>query len=219
MKEVPYVDGLNVELLQFQRQAVQWCLERETVAGGIQSLLWPEVPQVASPRKKTLYYNPIIETFRRDKPHVIRGGILASEMGLGKTVICLALILSNPAPHYPISGSPISKLDEYEVEDNAAAWDTDLYERTSANAPKRGKIISRGTLVVCHVSLVGQWIEEAKSKLEDPGLVYPYHGTRTRDAKKIAKNAIGEFLLLLVELESAFLPATRLSYFVSYSFF
>jgi hypothetical protein len=41
------------------------------------------------------------------------------------------------------------------------------------------------------VSLVGQWIEEAKSKLLDPGLVYPYHGqSRKRDASILAKNAI-----------------------------
>jgi SWI/SNF-related matrix-associated actin-dependent regulator of chromatin subfamily A3 len=41
------------------------------------------------------------------------------------------------------------------------------------------------------VSLVGQWIEEAKSKLADPGLVYPYHGqNRKRDASILSKNAI-----------------------------
>lgn len=41
------------------------------------------------------------------------------------------------------------------------------------------------------VSLVGQWIEEAKSKLTNPGLVYPYHGqNRKRDANILSKNAI-----------------------------
>lgn len=41
------------------------------------------------------------------------------------------------------------------------------------------------------MSLVGQWIEEAKSKLSDPGLVYPYHGqSRKRDASILAKSAI-----------------------------
>ena len=43
----------------------------------------------------------------------------------------------------------------------------------------------------CHVSLVGQWIDEARSKLKDPGLVYPYHGqNRKRDAKSLANNSI-----------------------------
>jgi SWI/SNF-related matrix-associated actin-dependent regulator of chromatin subfamily A3 len=43
----------------------------------------------------------------------------------------------------------------------------------------------------CNVSLVGQWIEEAKSKLENPGLVYSYHGAgRKRDPQMLAQNSI-----------------------------
>jgi SNF2 family DNA or RNA helicase len=43
----------------------------------------------------------------------------------------------------------------------------------------------------CPVSLVGQWIDEAKSKLQDPGLIYPYHGQkRVRDAEILARNSI-----------------------------
>jgi SNF2 family DNA or RNA helicase len=88
---VPLVEGLNVELLAFQRQSVQWALERETTPGGIQSFLWPKLPSVAEPGEE-LYYSPILERFRRDKPHLVRGGIIAEEMGLGKTVISLALV-------------------------------------------------------------------------------------------------------------------------------
>ena len=45
--------------------------------------------------------------------------------------------------------------------------------------------------VQCPVSLVGQWIEEAKSKLKNPGLIYPYHGqNRNRDPKLLASNSI-----------------------------
>jgi len=45
--------------------------------------------------------------------------------------------------------------------------------------------------VKCNVSLVGQWIEEAKSKLANPGLIYSYHGvSRKRDARSLALNAI-----------------------------
>jgi SNF2 family DNA or RNA helicase len=41
------------------------------------------------------------------------------------------------------------------------------------------------------VSLVSQWIDEAKSKLNDPGLVYAYHGqSRKRDVMVLAENAI-----------------------------
>lgn len=47
------------------------------------------------------------------------------------------------------------------------------------------------SLLQCNVSLVGQWIEEAKSKLKDPGLVYSYHGAgRKRDPNLLAQNSI-----------------------------
>ena len=145
-------------------------------------------------------------------------------MGLGKTVISLALILKNPAPALPVSGSPLSSLGGANTSDGGAFWDPDMtIELKKGTKKKRGRIISRGTLVVvsskyakylclpislalqssniysfllfhflqCTVSLVGQWIDEAKSKLSNPGLVYPYHGgSRKRDPSVLAQNSI-----------------------------
>ena len=52
---------------------------------------------------------------------------------------------------------------------------------------KLGKICYRATLVVCAVSLVGQWMEEAKSKLNGSLHMYQYHGQgRIRDPKRLA---------------------------------
>ena len=62
----------------------------------------------------------------------------------------LALILGNPAPDSVISGTPHPK--------------------------STGRTTSRATLVVCAVSLVGQWIDEAKSKSNGSLRVYQYHG-------------------------------------------
>eukprot|EP00980_Cylindrotheca_fusiformis_P010788 scaffold2442_cov146-Cylindrotheca_fusiformis.AAC.3 len=180
-------EELSIELLPFQKQTLRWALDRETVPGGIQSFFWAKVPGVE------LYFNPILGRFRKQKPRQIRGGIIAEEMGLGKTVISLALILKHPAPQLPISGSSIASLSETVPASNeeTSKWDRDLYGRTSTSNPKRGSILSRGTLVICPVSLVGQWIEEAKSKLDDPGLLYSYYGPkRNRDARILARNAI-----------------------------
>lgn len=62
----------------------------------------------------------------------------------------LALVLSDPAPPSVVAG--------------AAAPD--------------GKILSRGTLVVCAVSLVGQWADEVGA---GPGLAWPVGGARCWD--------------------------------------
>ena len=40
----------------------------------------------------------------------------------------------------------------------------------------KGGVPSKATLVVCAVSLVGQWISEAKGKLSAPINMYKYHG-------------------------------------------
>jgi hypothetical protein len=219
----PFVEGLAVELLPFQSQTVQWATEREHTPGGINAFLWTKLPSVAQPNTD-LYFSPILEKLTTTKPKLARGGIIAEQMGLGKTVISLAMILHNPAPPLPASGTAVSSINVTSaISSGAAFWDPDLYSRTSASKKKRGSIISRGTLVVvscwikltavwlecccslsytdtrclrlfglqCNVSLVGQWIKEAKSKLKDPGLIYSYHGPgRNRDPKALAVNSI-----------------------------
>jgi SNF2 family DNA or RNA helicase len=73
-----------------------------------------------------------------------------SPQGLGKTVEVLGLILSNPPAPSVIAG----RID-----------------------PESSKVVSRGTLVVCAVSLVGQWCTEAAKKLNGSLKMYPYHGS------------------------------------------
>jgi hypothetical protein len=80
------VRGLKVELLDFQKQAVCWMLEREQTLGGLESLLWAKLPNIEEVGK-TLYYNPILDCISDQKPKLIRGGSLCSQMGLGKVRI------------------------------------------------------------------------------------------------------------------------------------
>ena len=83
----------------------------------------------------------------------IRGGILAEEMGLGKTIESLGLILANPRPS-PAVGKQYMALVEKDNTVNACHR-----ERIARGALELG-----GTLVVCKVSLVGQWCEEYRDK-------------------------------------------------------
>ncbi|XP_069866789.1 E3 ubiquitin-protein ligase SHPRH isoform X1 [Dipodomys merriami] len=92
--------ALTPVLRPYQRDAVNWMLQREHLAStpaGENSLhfLWREI--VTSEGLK-LYYNPytgcIIREYPHSGPHLL-GGILADEMGLGKTVEVLALILTH----------------------------------------------------------------------------------------------------------------------------
>jgi len=188
------VNGLTVELFDFQRQAIGWALERER-QGGFERFLWTKllfkssvtvldtVSDTLKQKPLQLYYSPILDIFIKEAPADSRGDLIAAQMGMGKTIISLLLVLMNPAPLFPASGTVV------------AGYDTPYWPRTTPfseeSSKKRGSIFSRGTLVVCNVSLVGQWVDEAKSKLKDPGLVYSYYGsTRKRDPTILAKNAI-----------------------------
>ncbi|PWN86995.1 hypothetical protein FA10DRAFT_304423 [Acaromyces ingoldii] len=113
--------GLEPSLIPFQRRSVHFLLGREgryiagadadadgqAVLGSLDEqgkvmthagtqhvgLWWEKVDD-------GLYYNALLGTFRRHASETradnVRGGILAEEMGLGKTVEVLALILLNP---------------------------------------------------------------------------------------------------------------------------
>jgi hypothetical protein len=61
---VPYIEGLNVKLLEFQRQALKWALEREAVAGGIQGYWWAKLPTSGCPTQD-IYIHPILGAFRK----------------------------------------------------------------------------------------------------------------------------------------------------------
>ena len=87
-----HVDGLNVELFDFQRQAVGWALERERTEGGLEKFLWAKLPITSSEKlvgglnkvkAVQLYYSPVLDIFRKDEPADVRGGLIAAQMGLG----------------------------------------------------------------------------------------------------------------------------------------
>lgn len=149
-----FVEGLTVELLPFQSQSLQWAMERETAPGGLQSFFWTTLPKIFDgddddPKNNAAeaYFNPILGKVTRKKPKLVRGGIIAEQMGLGKTVISLALILQNPAPAAPPSGSPVASIPAQQPS-TSPFWDPTLFGHSSVSNKKRGSILSRGTLVV-----------------------------------------------------------------------
>ncbi|KAK3264219.1 hypothetical protein CYMTET_27027, partial [Cymbomonas tetramitiformis] len=150
--EAPDPQGLNVQLRKYQRQSLGFMLAQERAEGGVRDLIWGEIKTPTG----GFWYSPLLERAALSVPRTSRGGFLAEDMGLGKTVEVLALVLANPAP---------------------------------ATLPSliRGLIPTRATLVICAVSLVGQWIEEAKGKLKAPLRIHMFHGTnRIRDPQRLA---------------------------------
>jgi len=85
----------GLQLLPYQQQTVQWMLDHERDPAGLNGSLWGEFRWADG---GGVYYFPAAGEFRMQRPPCVTGGLLAEEMGLGKTIEVLALALLNPAP-------------------------------------------------------------------------------------------------------------------------
>lgn len=156
--------GLNTELYIFQKRAVKWLLRRERVSidqtGSLKPIQDEGLQRITSfaahhDADGQLYYaSRLLEQVRtgeelpRDED--LSGGILASEMGLGKTVEMIALMLLHPR---------LGELVKKEV---------DPYTATEVHP-------SRGTLIITPPNILSQWQSELERHA--PGLkVHHYEG-------------------------------------------
>jgi hypothetical protein len=155
--------ALKVTMQDYQLQALKFMADRERAPFGVSSFLY--VPLMIGSTR--CWYSLVSATFATKEPPCIRGGLLCSAMGLGKTVICCALMLLIP---------PQRKLG------------TVARKTTAMMDGKEHQLCRGGTLVVCAVSLVTQWIEEAENRTGGALSIYCYHGRRrTRDPREISK--------------------------------
>jgi hypothetical protein len=104
-EEYKPIHGLKTRLYPYQARSAALMLQRETAP---QLQLDPRLEERRSPTGETYYFGARDESFLREPRYyeANRGGILAETMGLGKTVICLAVILATKdyipqtPPHY-----------------------------------------------------------------------------------------------------------------------
>jgi hypothetical protein len=92
--------GLRLEMKEYQLQTLAWMIDHEALPHGLNQLFW---------EKRTFldggdyYYAPELGELRLEKPLERRGGILSEEMGLGKTIEILALILATKSESERVS--------------------------------------------------------------------------------------------------------------------
>ncbi|KAI0636454.1 SNF2 family N-terminal domain-containing protein [Trametes polyzona] len=93
--------GLRTKLYQYQRRSVATMMERETNPGTIEHPLYVPMQGMDG---RVFYMQPATMEILSELPRVsaVRGGILCEELGTGKTIMILSLILATlnqlPAP-------------------------------------------------------------------------------------------------------------------------
>jgi SWI/SNF-related matrix-associated actin-dependent regulator of chromatin subfamily A3 len=186
------VPGMTVQLHPYQREAVEWMSAVERSPLGLTEHLWAGVGPFSDGGPGSLFYSPVLRQLESKPPsaQTNRGGFLCEQMGLGKTIETIALILTNPRPdstltaHAPAvevgalpssSSSSSPPLTSSSGGGHSAASISRPLDPLPTGTTKRG-----GTLVVCNVSLVGQWQSEMKKVLHASShlKVHEYHGSR-----------------------------------------
>ena len=69
--------GLEITLYPFQRQSLQWMVDRETQPAGLNALFWREHPSEGG---ESFYFNPMAGELRGSPLPIVTGGFLCEEV-------------------------------------------------------------------------------------------------------------------------------------------
>ncbi|VUC29297.1 unnamed protein product [Clonostachys rosea] len=167
-RELERVDGgarVTQQLLRHQQEALAFMLERESGHIAERYRLWREVTLEG----KKEYQHKITKARRAIRPEESGGGILADEMGMGKSLSILALAMKTL--------------------DDGQQWADELNIGPVGKKPIKH---SRSTLIVVSSGLlITNWETEIRSHLQAGLKVIVYHGRRReKDVDKIQDSDI-----------------------------
>ncbi|KAI9119451.1 hypothetical protein K1719_009327 [Acacia pycnantha] len=174
LEEMEGPSTLMCVLKPYQKQALYWMseLEKGTNAQNAENTVHPCWASycINDERFPTIYVNNFTGEATTKLPPAFRlprGGILADAMGLGKTVMTIALILARQGRGDNVG---LSK------------------KRNQVSHTDPTFKVDGGTLVVCPMALLGQWKDELEthSKPGSISIFVHYGGDRTNDPRVIS---------------------------------
>ena len=144
-RECKQPEELSLQMLHYQRETVAWMQDMESLEGGLNSLFW-EKRIWNDGTGDEYWYFPMGGELRLQKPPIITGGMLCEEMGMGKTLEVLALILNDDRQTRNMS---LSHKHLAPHEQHLAKGDNDKVQITSSSS-----------LIIVPSTLLSQWIGE-----------------------------------------------------------
>ncbi|KAK9137754.1 hypothetical protein Sjap_008348 [Stephania japonica] len=185
LKEMDPPTTLTCTLHPYQKQALYWMSESEKGNDEVEATktihpCWAAY-RITDKRASAVYINIFSGEASTKFPkasQIARGGILADAMGLGKTVMTIALILGR-------KGRGI-------LHEIKSCGDKDPENLTkSKEVPPRNAILTAkgGTLIVCPMALLGQWKDELETHSHPGSLqVFVQYGVdRTSNPDEISQ--------------------------------
>ncbi|CAN6251747.1 unnamed protein product [Urochloa humidicola] len=194
-------DSLLCDLRPYQKQALHWMLQLEKGSSSqdAATTLHPcwEAYKLEDKRELVLYLNVFSGDATTEFPSTLqlsRGGILADAMGLGKTIMTIALLLSDSSKGCittqnaaQISGEASGLGGSQDAVKKLAS----PFSFSKQKAPK-APLIGGGNLIICPMTLISQWKAEIEAHTK-PGTVniYVHYGqNRPKEASFIGQSDI-----------------------------
>ncbi|XVF46843.1 hypothetical protein PTKIN_Ptkin03bG0060200 [Pterospermum kingtungense] len=206
LEEMDPPGTLLCELRPYQKQALQWMfqVEKGNCMDEAATTLHPcwEAYRLADKREPVIYLNAFTGDATVEFPsthEMARGGILADAMGLGKTIMTIALLLTNSekdglsdgqSPNWPSDqGGEVSEI--FGQSPNSVN-NTTKFPDFDKLSKKRNKLVNGGNLIICPMTLLGQWKAEIETHVQPGSLsLYVHYGqSRPKDAKLLAQNDV-----------------------------
>eukprot|EP01064_Diplonema_japonicum_P019982 TRINITY_DN2894_c2_g1_i1.p1 TRINITY_DN2894_c2_g1~~TRINITY_DN2894_c2_g1_i1.p1 ORF type:complete len:1651 (+),score=378.96 TRINITY_DN2894_c2_g1_i1:80-4954(+) len=172
--EAKYTYNLTVTPRPYQAHAIDWMIDREH--GGSPLIKYNAV-SFAKPEEGQYYYSDVYGDFR-ETPFSVNGGLLASEMGMGKTVMSLAVCMVN-GPRARGDDCVIPTYDQGILGSKRKRGES--FTGGTPKAPKKhvkkrmGGMLMGGTLIITKATLWGQWSKELRDKVGSGVSVVDYH--------------------------------------------